>query len=211
MSTIDLDYRPSSYFWSIDHGVQLASDIPGVARRRMYERALAIGDSEAAERLMAEAQMSRAQRRDLGSLHPSLMGGEYLPRRKPQEVEIARIVIASTTYDTICVNARRIGNRIAYRVVDEYEGMCLDKSTRTSTKPLSLGQLFDFFIQGWNLWACLSANFAHHGYPIDRVEGFIVDASSSYYAEFGDLVAERVTAWAIEQRQIHAIEEESDE
>lgn len=211
MSAIDPNYRPSTYFWSIDHGVHLASDIPGVARRRMYEHALAIGDSETAERLMAEAQLSREQRWNLGSIHPSMMGGEYLPRRKPQEVEIARIVIASTTYDTICVNARRIGRRIAYRVVDEYEGMCLDKRARTSTKPLSLGELFDFFTQCWNLWECLDANFADHGYPIERVKRFIVDASSSYYAEFGDLVTERVTAWAIEKRQIHAIEDESGE
>jgi hypothetical protein len=35
----------------------------------------------------------------LGRLHPSFMGGEYLPDRRDTEVEIARINIDSTTSD----------------------------------------------------------------------------------------------------------------
>lgn len=201
MSEIDLSFRPQNYFWSLDHGIRLASDIQGVARRRMYERALALGDDTTMQRMMSEATLGAAERRLIGGLHPALMGGEFLPPRKSGEVEIARIVIASTTYDTFCVNARRNGDCLAYQVVDEYEGGCLDEQTCMSIRPLSLGELFDFLISAWDLWGCLEANFADHGYPPDRVLGFIVEASSSFYAEFGDLVTERVEQWVLQKRQ----------
>jgi hypothetical protein len=32
-------------------------------------------------------------------------------------------------------------------------------------------------------------------YPRDEVHGFIVDASSSFYAEFGDLIHARIDEW----------------
>jgi hypothetical protein len=59
---------------------------------------------------------------------------------------IARITIASTTQDTTCVCARRQKHRIQYRVADEYLGDALsNRTTRSSTRPLSLGQLEAFF------------------------------------------------------------------
>lgn len=89
-----------------------------------------------------------------------------------------------------------MGKRIHYRVVDEYEGMTLDgPSTRTSTTPLTLENLVDFFLTGWPLLQCLEANYQEHAYPRDEVHGFIVDASSSFYAEFGPLVHARVDDW----------------
>lgn len=38
---------------------------------------------------------------------PSWMGGEYLPDSEPGEVEIARIVLQSTTMDVFSIRARR--------------------------------------------------------------------------------------------------------
>jgi hypothetical protein len=40
------------------------------------------------------------------------MGGEYLPDLIPNEVEIARITIASTTQDVTCVYARQVEDGI---------------------------------------------------------------------------------------------------
>jgi hypothetical protein len=54
-------------------------------------------------------------------VHPHFMGGEYLPSYGRQEVEIARIELASTTSDVISLRARPTGSRIRYRIVDEYE------------------------------------------------------------------------------------------
>jgi hypothetical protein len=83
----------------------------------------------------------------------------------------------------------------------------LDNRRRTSLKPLSLIELFDFFIKGWDLFCCLDANFCEHGYVREEVQGFIVDASSSFYAEFGDLVTQRVDAWVDQRREEQGLNE----
>ena len=193
---IDLQYRPSSYFWAKQSGIHLLSDIKGSQRRKIYARALEQGNTEQIDELIAEHALSSEDRSGLGSIHPSFMGGEYLPSTLRHEVEIARIAIASTTGDVTCIYARCSGGRILYRVVDEYGGDTLDGNpTRTSLKPLRLDELVDFFLRTWNLIACLDVNFQEHGYPRDEVQGFITDASSSFYAEFGKLVKVRVNEW----------------
>jgi hypothetical protein len=45
----------------------------------------------------------------LGQIHPTFMGGEYLPNYCRQEVEIARIALASTTSDVISLRASPSG------------------------------------------------------------------------------------------------------
>lgn len=75
-------------------------------------------------------------RRALARLHPSLMGGEYLPSRQETEVEITRINIDSTTSDVTSIYAKTGKKRIYYRVVEEYGGDTLTgKGTRTSKQP----------------------------------------------------------------------------
>jgi len=204
---IDLAYRPESYFWAYDNNIKLASDIKGAERKAMYERALRSGDIELANAIISEPELTHEQRKAQSGIHPAWMGGEYLPNREAQEVEIARIAIASTTQDVTCVYAKRGKSRIHYRIVDEYEGMTLDNRRRTSLKPLSLIELFDFFIKGWDLFCCLDANFCEHSYVREEVQGFIVDASSSFYAEFGDLVAQRVDTWVDQRREEQGLNE----
>ena len=198
---IDLAFRPESYFWAYDNNIKLASDIKGAERKAMYERALRSGDIELANSIISAPELTNEERKAHSGIHPAWMGGEYLPNLEAQEVEIARITIASTTQDVTCVYAKRGSSRIHYRVVDEYENMTLDERTRTSLRPLTLIELFDFFIKGWDLFCCLEANFSDHGYHREEVQGFIVDASSSFYAEFGDLVTQRVDAWVKKRRE----------
>ena len=206
---IELDYRPTSYFWAAEKGIALMSDIKGAERRRLFAKALATGEEAAFSQALLAAALTEHDREALGRIHPAFMGGEYLPNRTQQEVEIARITIASTTQDVTCLYARQVGNRIHYRMVDEYEGMTLDEpSTRTSTKPLKLQELVAFFLKSWNLMACLEVNFEGEGYPREQVQGFIVDASSSFYAEFEDLVRARVDEWL---DTIDRVEEDSDD
>jgi len=204
---IDLAYRPESYFWAYDNNIKLASDIKGAERKAMYERAIQSGDTELANAIISVPELTHEERKAQSSIHPGWMGGEYLPNRGLEEVEIARITIASTTQDVTCVYAKRGKSRIYYRVVDEYEGMTLDERSRTSVKPLTLNELFNFFIKGWDLFCCLEANFGHHGYPRDEVQGFIVDASSSFYAEFGNLVTQKVDTWIKQQKQERGLNE----
>jgi len=205
---VDLGYRPQSYFWALDSHIRLASDITGAKRRAMYEAALRNGQHAIASALMETPELEGEDRQMMGLIHPDFMGGEYLPKKRGQEVEIARIVIASTTRDVTCVYARRGKSRIYYRVVDEYGGDTLANPTRTSIRPLTLSQLTDFFLSSWDLLNVLDGNFDRDGYPRHEVHGFIVDASSSFYAEFGDLVYEIVDAWVDEK---HADFEEDEE
>jgi len=192
--SIDLSYRPRTYFWADDLHVGLSSSIKGTARKKLYERSVAAGEELDAR--LIKPVLTREERIAWGRLHPALMGGEYLPDRKAQEVEIARIAIASTTGDVTSVYAKRLKNRIQYRVVDEYGGDTLsDRSTRTSIRPLPLGELVDFFLGAWHLLICLDANFESDGYPPGAVHGFITDASSSFYPEFGTVISQRVDAW----------------
>jgi hypothetical protein len=79
----------------------------------------------------------------LSHVHPHFMGGEYLPSYGRQEVEIARIALASTTSDVISLLARLTGSRIRYRVVDEYETE-FTLPQQTSLKPFSLKELIRF-------------------------------------------------------------------
>jgi hypothetical protein len=194
-SAIDLAYRPESYFWARDSNIKLSSDIKGAERKALYERAIRSGNTILANSLIADPELSSEERTSLGRMHPNFMGGEYLPDREDEEVEIARITIASTTKDVTSVYARRGKNRIYYRVVDEYGGDTLNNPTRTSTKPLTLKQLTEFFLNSWNLIDCLDFNFESDGYPRDQVHSFIVDASSNFYAEFGTHIRFLINEW----------------
>ena len=68
----------------------------------------------------------------------------------------------------------------------------------------------DFFFRTWNLITCLDVNFEDHGHPRGEVKGFITDASSSFYAEFGQLVDARVDEWldSLPPRESDSDEEE---
>ncbi len=194
-SAIDLAYRPESYFWAMDSNIKLSSDIKGAERKAIYERAIQSGNTTLANSLMTDPNLSSEERSHLGRMHPNFMGGEYLPDRNSSEVEIARITIASTTRDVTSVYAKRGKHRIYYRVVDEYNGDTLVNPSRTSTRPLTLKELTDFFLKSWNLLECLDYNFESDGHLRDLVHSFIVDASSNFYAEFGNYIRFLVDEW----------------
>ena len=115
---IDLDYRPRSYFWALDTNVLLPSGISGEARRKLYRARIEAGVT--VHDGLDAAVLDEAMRAAWGRIHPANMGGEYLPPLRKGEVEIARISLASVTADQISVRARRVRERIRYRIVDEY-------------------------------------------------------------------------------------------
>ncbi len=135
-----------------------------------------------------------------------MMGGEYLPDRRGRELEIARITIQSTTQDVTCVYAFQGRERIRYRVVDEYGGDCLQGRTRrTSSRPLTLGDLTDFFLGAWNLIPVLEMNFRDGDSSLDDALGFI-RGESTFYPDFDALLRSRVKAWWTEERDDQLIE-----
>ncbi|MET0508639.1 MAG: hypothetical protein ABWZ78_10745 [Burkholderiaceae bacterium] len=131
-----------------------------------------------------------------GRIDPTFMGGEYLPERGRQEVEIARIAIRSTLFDVTVVNARRSGTRIRYRVVDEYDGTMTSRVRSGMPRhPLTLRALVDFFLRAWNLEAVLGGNYdLQHDRP-ERIKDFIVDASSDFYPDFHNAIESRIDGW----------------
>lgn len=144
--------------------------------------------------------LGAAERRALGQVHPDFVGGEYLPDLRREEVEIARITIASVTQDVTSVYARRGKERIYYRVVDDYEGETLaEKRTRTSRWPLTLLELESFFNGAWSIFDVLDMNFGGSGYDLDRMLSFIVGVESQFYPQIATLYAHRISTWALDQ------------
>jgi hypothetical protein len=138
--------------------------------------------------------LDKDSRQMLGRVHPMLMGGEYLPDQYAGEVEIARISIRSTTGDVTSLLARRVGRRIAYRVVDEYEGDTLgSKTERTSNKPLTLATMTDFFLGAWDLLGCLACNYEDEGGDTKEMMKFF-SGDSAYYPYFDAELRRRARA-----------------
>ncbi len=201
-SVLDLGYRPESYFWPITHETHLIAAIKGERRRNLIRAAFDANTVTPLDEHYAAPVLDEQDRRALGRLHPSFMGGEYLPNRQETEVEIARINIDSTTSDVTSVYAKAGKSRIYYRVVDEYNGDTLSvKRTRTSKRPLTLAELVEFFLGAWPLNEVLEMN------ELDR-EGAhdFTHPSSEFYPEFSAAIRAKINEWCPEKEP-----EESDD
>ena len=187
--SIDLDYRPAGYFVPQPLEDYVLSRVKGALVKARLRELLASNEHDEVARLLREHGMPEDECRALGSVHPLLMGGNYLPGSASGEVEIARIFIHSTTGDVTAVYARMAGPRIHYRVVDEYGGDTLDgETTRESPRPLTLGELYDFLTGAWPFHEVLDANFEG---DTGRMFDFFV-AESDFYPELDALCRMRV-------------------
>jgi hypothetical protein len=143
-SSFNFDVRPTSYWGPEDDPRLRVHRVKGQDRRNLAETLLLSG--EAADLVSPEFDESLPERdREFrGSVHPRLMSGEYLPDFEGDEVEIARVTLASVTGDVISIRARRDGNVIRYRIVDEYEGQTVYYfHPEESTRPLSMRELVE--------------------------------------------------------------------
>jgi hypothetical protein len=186
---INLDYRPASYFWPMSLATHLLTTVSGVERRAALERLIAEGRAEEAPQYLATSNLPDDERKAVGAVHPIFMGGEYLAKKDEGEVEIARIEIASTTYDVTSVFAKKVDGVIRYRVVDEYGGDTLSGDNETESKlPLTLDELERFFMGSWSLYEVLEMNFFDE---TESMLGFFV-AKSEFYPDLDRLLRERV-------------------
>ncbi|MBT4602381.1 MAG: hypothetical protein HOC28_04540 [Bacteroidetes Order II. Incertae sedis bacterium] len=138
--SIDLTFRPGSY-WSTDSLLDsLQRSISGTMRRQIITDLLEKGEVFPVIQQLLNEQLPADLKSAWGKLHPTFMGGEYLPSRNQGEVEIARLDLQSTTADVISIRARPTRTRIYYSIVDEYES---DIRCRPfwSKQPLTLRQL----------------------------------------------------------------------
>jgi hypothetical protein len=135
-------FRPNSYWEDNDPLAAILRNVKSTNRRQMITDYWNAGRlEELFPENLADDPGPDAQR-FLERIHPSFMGGAYLPDLLPTEVEIARIELKSTTSDVISIRARREpgSDRIHYRIVDEYD-TGFDFAPTTSTGPLTHDEL----------------------------------------------------------------------
>ena len=187
--SIDLNYRPASYFGPQRLEDYVLSRVKGALVKARLRELLASNEHDEVARLLREHGVPEDECRALGSVHPLFMGGNYLATSASGEVEIARIFIHSVTGDVTAVYARLAGPNIQYRVVDEYEGDTLEgETTCESTEPLTLGGLYDFLTNAWPFHEVLDMNFEG---DTESMLGFFV-AESVFYPELDALCRARV-------------------
>jgi hypothetical protein len=186
---INLDYKPKSYFGPRRLEEYLISQVKGAVVRERLETLFNEGLYGEVAVLLGEHGVSNTDLKALGAVHPMFMGGNYLPDMGEEEVEIARIEIASTTFDVTSLYAKPDNGVIRYRVVDEYGGDTLSgPSEMTSEEPLTLGEMTDFFLNAWPLIDVLEMNFDD---DIESALGFF-KAKSHFYSDFDCLCRQRV-------------------
>ena len=144
---IDYTQRPQSY-WD-DSSVLHATlrNVKGENRRRLIRDFHTLNQLDQVEPGLSKDTLTTPERQSLGRIHPSFLGGEYLPDYQTAETEIARIVLDSTTRDVISLRARRTKTGLLrYSIVDEYEGIFLFPKL-PPRDPLTLGQIVDWIDQ----------------------------------------------------------------
>jgi hypothetical protein len=205
----DYSYRPISYFHELDPQALIVASILGEERRKDVQQRLAAGGTLEGDDWLTESKLDASTRQVIGSLHPAFMGGEYLPAFGEEEIEIARIVLASVTQDVISIRARRAKRSIIYRIVDEYESN-FTLARKSSAKPLTFRELISFIdgsfheedeAQGGLVFSILQTNIDAAG-DSEGMRNFIAVASSfypglkSYYAL---AIAEYLDSFAVEE------------
>ena len=138
---LDLSFRPLTYWPEDSVRLAILGNIQGEARRRILQEALDSGDSDFPPEGLLQPVLEPELRSLLGRMHPMFMGGEYLPNYLPEEVEIARVALQSTTADVISIRAcLEVDHLIHYRVLDEY-GTEFRQPITESPSPLSTEEL----------------------------------------------------------------------
>ena len=81
---------------------------------------------------------------------------------------------------------------------------------RTSTRPLTLGELEKFFNGVWSIFEILEMNFADDGYDPEGIRSF-ASVTSQFYPQIGELYRQRIEAWTAERHEEHGIRADDDE
>jgi hypothetical protein len=202
---INYDSQPIS-FWSPAANPRDVAlrNVKGRNRREMIRDFYAEGNLEALCDDSLPNTLDGEVRNSIGRIHPSFMGGEYLPNYGRYEVEIARIELESTTSDVISVRARLTGKRIKYTVCDEYESE-FKLPQRTSSHPFSLRKLIWFLDNvehresdpSWNRFGLvLSYNQCNLdcGTPLEELENF-TRVTSDFYPDLTLHYAQTIAEW----------------
>lgn len=217
MNTINMSFRPDSYWPESLTPEQLLSRIRGKVRQDLARRAYEARGFSALNEFLVKEELTSEERSAWGSVDPWCLGGEFLPAMQEGEVEIARVSLASTTSDQISVRARQVDGAIHYRIVGEYEedeSMRFELSFEQSERPLTLGELIDL-IDGasnpehWCPDGILTSNWTSMNdmdYEASEIIGFL-SLSSPFYPQLDDCYQALAMSW-IEDNKEHEDEDE---
>ena len=141
LKKINYTYQPLSYWGPRNIKSFLLSKIKGEKRRQHLKKIIEeYGEDNLPDISLLKEKLTEDERDLFGKVHPMFMGGEYLPDTAENEVEIARLIMKSTTQDIYSFRARKTKNKIIYSIEDEYESM-FELSIQTSKLPLTLKQM----------------------------------------------------------------------
>ncbi len=189
----DESFVPATYWPTLSVDQTIVHSIRGVARRETAEKALAAGTLEELPDFVLQDRLTDRQRLSLSRIHPSLMGGEYLPDHLPGEV-----TIASICYDgSVCqdVDQIRASLRGGYRWVGEsWEGQDIEEDEWTPDEeegetedalppknfcqPASQNTVADWIVE--RVMEVLHDNNFNGGVEWEELRGF-ASVSSSHY------------------------------
>jgi hypothetical protein len=196
---INLSYQPRTYFGPFPLETLPLARVRGHARRELLRAQLAACEDDSMLDALASI-FEGMDRETLGRIHPALMGGEYLPPFLPNETEIARISLQSTTADQISVRAQRVPDWIVYRIVDEYaesgpDYVCRPARSKDALAFRQLVTLIDRALpDGGAALSHLYANVSADCGDPWRLRNF-VRVSSEFYPQLGTYYDARIAAW----------------
>lgn len=196
----DFSFRPENYWPKSLTREQLLSKIKGKARRDFTRATMESSGSDNMDPFLGSESLSKEERRSWGSIHPGLMGGEYLPDQPLGAVEIARISLASVTRDQIVIYAHKTAKNIRYSVVDEYDTHYKQPFYQRKDT-ISLGEVIkiidesehpDAVYTGGIVFMTLNGNGFQYAESLD--EGF-VEVTSAFYPDLGAYYKFAVREW----------------
>ena len=140
--SFDMNFAPKSYFEDLTLEEKLESKIKGQIRSEFVQNNIRI---KPINPKVFQSELDQDMKSAQSSVHPWMMGGEYLPDLYENETEICRIVLRSTTMDVTSMRVQLIDNKLIYRIVDEYEEYNLEFKLpiSSSTAPLTMGQIIE--------------------------------------------------------------------
>lgn len=190
---IDLSYRPTEYYSPIGLRRHLINQLDDSADKKLLNSLIEKGEFGKLDELIGDTGMPNEVKEGLRRMHISYSASFYLPDLEADEVEVARIELATLHPDKTILYAKKLSNSYIYRVVDEYEGDTLKSNNiMDSNSPLTLGEMADFFFSAWPFFEVLERNYSSEK-EFEELLSFFV-AHSYYYMNFNELCVERVLA-----------------
>ncbi len=179
-------FRPDSYWEDQDPLAAILRNVKSTRCRQIIRDHWNAGTIEDLSPALLTDETDPEVRRVLECLHPSFMGGEYLPRYLPTEVEIARIDLDSVTSDVISIRARQIPGEstIYYRIVDEYRTR-FNCDPGSSDEPLTHGEMVNLIDEAGELGLCFNEENRPYHPDVESLRYFTT-VSSDFYPQLYD-------------------------